>query len=245
MKSLKRKNPTKADDLQGHQLKKFKKTSNNNYDSSEDEFIRENIKGDGNCLFRAILSCLFRDDEGHLELRKLVCEYMQEHVANFSNYMTIDFDDYINQMRKNRTWGTYIELFAASEILLFNFTVFDSHSRTVYCSFVHSESFETIYLEFENGNHFNSLFKKENFRIRIQLGGSAKKSTFDDYHSKLGPKKKMKMQTVDNLEKLHSQMKITISKSTVKQVQNSMGGVIEPTVRSIHRKSHTKQRICE
>ena len=67
----------------------------------------------------------------------------------------------MEEMKKNGTWGTGLELYAASEMLLFNFEAFYASNMTTYCSCLHFPEHPTIYLEFENGNHFNSLFPEE------------------------------------------------------------------------------------
>ena len=63
-----------------YQLKKQKiskdeaKSTNNKESELLDKYKRVVILGDGNCLFRAILYALLRDDNSHLELRTLVCQ---------------------------------------------------------------------------------------------------------------------------------------------------------------------------
>ena len=63
-------------------------------------------------------------------------------------------------MKKSSTWGTYYELYAASELFRFNYVVYCAETCQVHTSMKHNKDFPTIYLEFRNGNHFNSLIQK-------------------------------------------------------------------------------------
>ena len=81
----------------------------------------------GNCLFRAILYCLCRDDSSHAALRERVCEYMDQNKEIYRDAIADQsIEDYIEKMKLSRTWGDHLELFIASELLSFNFQVYRS-----------------------------------------------------------------------------------------------------------------------
>ena len=48
------------------------------------------IKGDGNCLFRAVAQALFDDDSKHQEVRIAVCTELEANKQFFQNYIDID-----------------------------------------------------------------------------------------------------------------------------------------------------------
>ena len=52
-----------------------------------DVYSRKYIRGDGNCLFRAVLYCLFEDYQDHYDLCQECCDYMLLHRDNFEEYM--------------------------------------------------------------------------------------------------------------------------------------------------------------
>ena len=41
-------------------------------------FTRRSIIGDGNCFFRSMLVALGLDENNHMELRKIACDFMLE-----------------------------------------------------------------------------------------------------------------------------------------------------------------------
>ena len=148
------------------ELKKQKKNSSlKDIPSLTSLFTRKIIVGDGNCLFRAILFSLTGEDSHHLNFRELLCQYILDNKSKYKYYFEDEQEGlelHIEEMKKEKIWGTNLERNAASEMLLFNFEVFYSNSSIHYCTCIHFPDFPTIYLEFENGNHFNSLIPKNN-----------------------------------------------------------------------------------
>jgi len=132
-----------------------------------DFYDREKIKDDGNCLFRALLFCLYGDDTKHYQLRQEICTYMEKNFDIFRNLADInpsvgvnDWDNYIMYKRTDKIWGDACELFAASEMLNFNYIVYKSCSLDVLEQRFKHPTLPMIYLEFYNGNHYNSLKPK-------------------------------------------------------------------------------------
>ena len=142
-------------------------------------FKRIKITGDGNCLFRAILYCLFKDDSQHFELRQKVCQYMLNNRTDFEGFVDLqqgNFDDYIEEKRYDGIWGDEPELIAASQMLQFNFEVFDSKTYLIRRKHHYTSLLPTIYLEFYNNNHYNALNLIQN-KVKIVL--SPKNVTLD------------------------------------------------------------------
>ena len=70
-------------------------------------------------------------------------------------------------MKQDGIWGDNLELFVAAKLLSFNFIVYESKSINILYQCELSSKYTTIYLEYENGNHFNILISKAikiNFR---------------------------------------------------------------------------------
>ena len=173
-------------------MKKFKESKIED-SPSFDNFTTIIIIGDGNCLFRAILYSQTGSDEDHLELRKMICGYISKKKKIYQHYFIIGEEGlmyHLKIMKKPSTWGTYYELYAASELLCFNYVVYCAETSAIYSSTNHNDNFPTIYLEFQNGNHFNSLIEKgkKDFSIdekdRKFFSKTIKNRTqsFKDYH---------------------------------------------------------------
>ena len=107
--------------VEGHPNKQTKLNPN------ETTIKRILVEGDGNCLFRAILISLYRDDQSHKELRNLVCQYILKNKSDYSGYfigLSNGLEKSMDLMKRDKTWGTILELHAASELLCFNYQVY-------------------------------------------------------------------------------------------------------------------------
>lgn len=96
-----------------------------------------NIIGDGNCLFRALFHQMEGDERSHKKYRMLICNYIEAHKLHFQNYCLTDkeegFDEYLCQMRSNRTFGGHQELVAFANLSNCQIEVFrdDSSNLTI------------------------------------------------------------------------------------------------------------------
>jgi len=185
---------------------KLKTTSNSQFFLND--FTKIKISMDGNCLFRAILHFLCGIDKEHGTLRKIICDYIINHKEIYSEYFDggeETLKQEIKEMSKDDVWGTIVELYAASELFSFNFKVLNSHNLSLYCSCFHFETFPTLYLEFENRNHFNLLLKKDDKVITFENKNEKKsqKSFLNKKKSKTALHDKTK--TKENLISLKKQ----------------------------------------
>lgn len=71
---------------------------------------------DGACLFRAVADQVYGDEEMHSLVRKLCCDYMIKNSDYFSQYVTEDFNQYVNRKRRDHIQGNHVELQALSEL---------------------------------------------------------------------------------------------------------------------------------
>jgi len=80
----------------------------------------EIIKGDGNCLFRAVSHQLYRTEDKHLELRQTIVDYIEKQGEDYFNDLNMlqeigSFELYCTKMRRDGEWGTMIEIQAIME----------------------------------------------------------------------------------------------------------------------------------
>ena len=86
------------------------------YDKNGDEYRGKVhiIPGDGNCLFASIAAQLsYLEHVTHLNLRSMVCAYMENNQERFSNFFDQPFDAYIANMRRPSVWGGQPEMQAS------------------------------------------------------------------------------------------------------------------------------------
>ena len=80
------------------------------------------VRGDGNCLFRAVSHQVYGvdpRDERHVALRNQCCDYMlaPDQRKHFEAFVEGDFDCYVANMRRQHVWGGNVELVALREVL--------------------------------------------------------------------------------------------------------------------------------
>jgi hypothetical protein len=69
------------------------------------------VPGDGNCFFHALQA----GDVGNLRGR--VVEHMRANRGQYTNFVTGDFDKYLDNMSQNGTWADHVEVMAAMRVL--------------------------------------------------------------------------------------------------------------------------------
>jgi len=99
-------------------------SNNTNKSSSTKLSIRE-VRGDGNCLFRAVSDQIEGNENNHYKYRQLAVDYIERHRESFEPFMDEgeNFGEHVAQMRKSGTWGGHFELVALSEALGVSFCV--------------------------------------------------------------------------------------------------------------------------
>jgi OTU domain-containing protein 5 len=82
-------------------------------------FFIKKMKGDGNCMFRAVSDQIYGNEDYHDIIREKCMDYLlieREFFSQFVEGGNKEFDNYINMKRKSGVWGDDIELQAISEI---------------------------------------------------------------------------------------------------------------------------------
>jgi len=64
------------------------------------------VQGDGNCLFRALADQLWGTQKRHVEVRKVVCDYLESHKESMEAFVKPflrddeTFENYVDRMRQ-------------------------------------------------------------------------------------------------------------------------------------------------
>jgi hypothetical protein len=86
-----------------------------------------NVKGDGNCFFRALSVALTSGEGVHQELRKLMVGELKNRFDHYRKYMddqNVEQSSYIERVAKSGTWVTAAEVFATASRLGIGIYVF-------------------------------------------------------------------------------------------------------------------------
>lgn len=195
----------------------------------EDVFWRIQIKGDGNCLFRAISYCLYGGEYKHQELRGKVCKYLME---NEGIYKTLfqpregiqTFTKYVEMLNQDGTWGDHLEIAILSKLFNFNVIIYNSNSLVINYKHIEVNTLNCkplYHLEYENNIHFNvfkmrrtknasiflSLLATNEEIINIEARNNEMSSKDEKILINLPPKdKKKEIKTSKDLKKSSSQV---------------------------------------
>ena len=81
--------------------------------------VEKDIAGDGNCLFSSLADQLFGDVKRQKELRENICNYIESNEGDFKSFLDENdesFEKYVQRMKNDKTYGTNLELVAASRL---------------------------------------------------------------------------------------------------------------------------------
>lgn len=211
-------------------LKKQKLNSEQASKEFNTKFVRKRIEMDGNCLYRAILYCLKQNDESHYQFREEIYQFAKEN-KKYCNPIfeqmqeNKTYEEYIETILQIKNWGGLFELRVAARMLNFNFVVYRPNSFEQFASYYFYTNKQTIYLEWENFNHFNSLIPN---LIKIDLSKTSiitieenkqehnfkeiKENSVEDIKKDESVKKKRRLAKVENFSLLQNIMETCITK---------------------------------
>ena len=150
-------------------MKKKKKQKPKKKSAKEADTLREmllsygleisTVKGDGNCLFRSFALQHSGEEERYGEYREACCDFLSLHASDFrafhDNYEE-SFEDYLNKMREDATWGSQIELSALCLCYNVSAVVFQPDGVHLELGLAEPEQ-QTVLLSFHDDEHFNSV----------------------------------------------------------------------------------------
>jgi len=123
--------------------------------------LREKVvRGDGNCQFRAIADQLFRDEERHAECRAVVINQLRRAAEEYAPYVPENYDEYVETMSKDTTWGDHITLQAAADAYGIAMCVISSYRDNFVVEIQPKikRSARVCWISFWAEVHYNSLF---------------------------------------------------------------------------------------
>mmetsp|Transcript_9218 Transcript_9218/g.14203 ORF Transcript_9218/g.14203 Transcript_9218/m.14203 type:complete len:335 (+) Transcript_9218:118-1122(+) len=199
------------------------------------------MNSDGNCLFRSLSDQLYNDDgDDHGAVRSTICDYLERNKDEFQSFLLMNeddedimnIDDYVDHMREHTTWGSDIEIVAASRTYKRGIKVFSTHYGVL--RFVDREdenddqfhyldySSDDLLLSYHGNDHYNSVHPIDGSNNRRQ-----RQQSKEGRHYTTRPRKNVKSKRTtdfdddddDNKEKEKSKTKstITTSKDTTKK----------------------------
>jgi hypothetical protein len=135
------------------------------------------VKGDGNCLFRAVSKSLklnHNRNYRHEELRSMVVEYLSnnpeflelylEYVVEPSKTPRMTPKEYLKKMAKPKTWGDFICLITLSEILQVQFNLLILNTRSFQIISNNDAFTAVVPLGFIDDYHYTALVPLESVR---------------------------------------------------------------------------------
>jgi hypothetical protein len=133
-------------------------------------------KGDGNCLFRALAHQIWADQERHVQMRSMCCDYMVHHDIGRAMFANDEgYQKYIRKQRHLGVWGDDPEIRACEEMLDVRIEVWNSSLKTsggLEPSTIHlsgslppSAELEkacVVRISLHGNNHYNSIILDSN-----------------------------------------------------------------------------------
>ena len=123
----------------------------------------KDIKGDGNCLFRALADQLDGTDDGHLRFRRIIAKYLADHRAEFEPFVEDNksFDEHVKELTKAGTFGGNDSIVAFSRCYGVNVVIHQLNER---CWVIQGEEyrktgdpFRELHISYHNGDHYSSV----------------------------------------------------------------------------------------
>lgn len=122
----------------------------------------QKITPDGNCLFRAISHQLYNTETYHEMIRKECMDYIVKEKEHFQHFISSQsFEDYVERMRQDKTWGDHIELQAISEIYKARIEIFYNSEIPIVIYYSQGKPERIIRLYYRNLNHYDSIVETE------------------------------------------------------------------------------------
>ncbi|KAL8620417.1 hypothetical protein ACOMHN_055498 [Nucella lapillus] len=134
-------------------------------------FTIKKMGEDGACLFRAVADQIYGDQEMNSVVRNMCIDYMAKNSDFFSQYVTEDFQTYLNRKRMDDCHGNHLEIQAMAE--LFNRPVdvyrYSLDPMNTFQSTYKTDS-EPIRISYHRGIHYNSIVDPYKATIGVGLG---------------------------------------------------------------------------
>jgi len=120
-----------------------------------------NVRGDGNCFFRAIADQLYGSEFRHNKLRKDVVDHLKANKEEYRLFMENDIkiDKYIRLMSRDGQWGGQLEMSILAKIHKFNIIMYqvdyDDNAQEFHPW--NTKGLKTVHVTYHRGRHYNSV----------------------------------------------------------------------------------------
>ncbi|MES1908094.1 MAG: hypothetical protein MHM6MM_001096 [Cercozoa sp. M6MM] len=131
------------------------------------------MRGDGNCLFRAVSFLVYGDQAHHEVVRRSCVGYMRCESHFFRNYVDsdseADFDTYCNAMERSGAWGGHVEIQALSELYQRPVHVFAYSTTPLHTFSAGLQAVTPLRLSYHCRSHYNAIHSPEDANdVRLQ-----------------------------------------------------------------------------
>ena len=139
----------------------------------KNNFEIKTIRGDGNCLFRAVSDQVYGEDKNYDIIRKKCMDYLEVQKRFFKLFIEGDFDEYIKRKRMDAIWGDDIEIEALSEIYNRPIEIYSGSSTPLRCFHEDKSNYSCnkipIRLSYHGKKHYNSVIplKEANYKYKL------------------------------------------------------------------------------
>ncbi|CAI4231798.1 unnamed protein product [Auanema sp. JU1783] len=130
------------------------------------------MQGDGACLFRAVAHQVYGDQEMHTEVRRLCMDYMERNRDHFSQFITEDFDNYLDRKRNVTEHGNHAEVQAISEMYGRPVEIYQYRLEPIntFHPAASAEMNAPLRLSYHSNNHYNAIIDPMVATIGVGLG---------------------------------------------------------------------------
>lgn len=149
-------------------------------------FMIKAMLEDGACLFRAVADQVYGDQEMHSSIRKLCMDYMQKNSDYYSQYITEEFDKYVERKRCDHIHGNHVEMQALSEMFNRPIEVYHYSPEPINIFGMRQTDNEPIRISYHRNVHYNSIVDPFKATVGVGLGlpsfkpGAAEKTLVSD-----------------------------------------------------------------
>lgn len=191
------------------------------------------MNSDGNCLFRSLSDQLYNDNgDEHGAVRSEICDYLERNKDEFQNFLLMNeddedimnIDDYVDHMREHTTWGSDIEIVAASRVYKRGIKVFSTHYGVLRFVVDREENDDQsldyssdLLLSYHGNDHYNSVHPIDGSNNRGQRQQSKGEKQHRPTRSRKNVKSKRTTDFDDDDEEETSKTKSTNSKDKTKK----------------------------
>ena len=124
----------------------------------------KSITGDGNCLFRCFADQLYGNEDLYLSVRHKICEELIKNQDDYAPFL-LEYDDdghgnflmYVEEMKKDGTWGGNIEIQAFSKSYQINIAIHQLDEPIWYIINYPLHSVLMIHLAYQGEQHYESI----------------------------------------------------------------------------------------